>query len=65
MMDSPSELSQLFSPSQQMISDGIWHKIAHIINKVDTISSQAVGKLYKTCLWGIMDQKMGLKIRDK
>ena len=32
MMDSPSELSQLFSPSQQMISDDIWHKIAHIMN---------------------------------
>ena len=32
MMDSPSQLSQLFSPSQQMISDDIWHKIAHIMN---------------------------------
>ena len=32
MMDSPSELSQLFSPSQQMISDDIWHKIAHMMN---------------------------------
>ena len=32
MMDSPSELSQLFSPSQQMISDDIRHKIAHMMN---------------------------------
>ena len=32
MMDSPSELSQLFSPAQQMISDDIRHKIAHMMN---------------------------------